>query len=105
MEHTKELLSIGLSALAPSPFNVRRHSVGQIEELAALIDDMRETADDYRDSEFCGACWDPTGRTLFVNMQSPGITFAITHITNMTVKKHTAIESRNASPVYLSRQK
>ncbi len=35
-------------------------------------------ADDYRDSEFCGACWDPTGRTLFVNMQSPGITFAIT---------------------------
>lgn len=38
MEHTKELLSIGLSALAPSPFNVRRHSVGQIEELAALID-------------------------------------------------------------------
>lgn len=38
MEHTKELISIGLSALAPSPFNVRRHSVGQIEELAALID-------------------------------------------------------------------
>jgi ParB family chromosome partitioning protein len=38
MEHTKELLSIGLSALSPSPFNVRRHSVGQIEELAALID-------------------------------------------------------------------
>ena len=38
MEHTKELLSIGLSALSPSPFNVRRHSVGQIEELAALIE-------------------------------------------------------------------
>ncbi len=38
MEHTKELLSIGLSALAPSSFNVRRHPVGQIEELAALID-------------------------------------------------------------------
>lgn len=33
---------------------------------------------DYRDSEFCGACWDPAGRTLFVNLQSPGITFAIT---------------------------
>jgi uncharacterized protein len=33
---------------------------------------------DYRDSEFCGACWDPTGRTLFVNVQTPGITFAIT---------------------------
>ena len=38
MEHTKELISIGFSALAPSPFNVRRHSVGQIEKLAALID-------------------------------------------------------------------
>lgn len=33
---------------------------------------------DYRDSEFCGACWDPTGRTLFVNIQTPGITLAIT---------------------------
>jgi len=33
---------------------------------------------DYRDSEFCGACWDPNGRTLFVNIQSPGITAAIT---------------------------
>ena len=38
MEHTKELLSIGLSALTPSPFNGRRHTVGQVEELAALID-------------------------------------------------------------------
>ncbi|HVI59911.1 MAG TPA: alkaline phosphatase PhoX [Luteimonas sp.] len=33
---------------------------------------------DYRDSEFTGACWDPHGRTLFVNVQTPGITFAIT---------------------------
>ncbi len=37
MEHTKELLSISLSNLVPSPYNVRRHSVGQVEELAALI--------------------------------------------------------------------
>lgn len=35
-------------------------------------------AGDYRSSEFCGACWDPSGRVLFVNMQSPGITYAIT---------------------------
>lgn len=34
-------------------------------------------ADDYRDSEFCGACFDKSGHTLFVNVQSPGITFAI----------------------------
>ena len=33
---------------------------------------------DYRSSEFCGACWDASGRTLFVNLQSPGITVAIT---------------------------
>lgn len=33
---------------------------------------------DYRENEFCGACWDPLGRTLFVNAQTPGITFAIT---------------------------
>ncbi len=32
---------------------------------------------DSRDNEFAGACFDPTGRTLFVNVQTPGITFAI----------------------------
>jgi len=34
-------------------------------------------AGDYRGSEFAGACFDPTGRVLFVSIQSPGITFAI----------------------------
>ena len=29
-------------------------------------------------SEFCGACFSPDGSTLFVNMQRPGITLAIT---------------------------
>lgn len=32
---------------------------------------------DYRNKEFCGACFDPSGRFLFVNVQTPGITFAI----------------------------
>lgn len=32
---------------------------------------------DYRGSEFCGACFDDKGLTLFVSLQSPGITFAI----------------------------
>jgi hypothetical protein len=31
----------------------------------------------YRESEFAGACWEPSGRVLFCNIQSPGITFAI----------------------------
>lgn len=35
-------------------------------------------AGDHRDSEFCGGCWDPSGNTLFVNIQSPGIALAIT---------------------------
>ena len=32
----------------------------------------------YRGSEFAGACWEPSGRVLFCNIQTPGITFAIT---------------------------
>jgi len=35
-------------------------------------------ADDYRRSEFAGACYSPDGQWLFVNIQSPGVTFAIT---------------------------
>jgi hypothetical protein len=33
---------------------------------------------DYRETEWAGATFDPSGRWLFVNLQSPGITFAIT---------------------------
>jgi len=33
---------------------------------------------DYRSSEWAGACFSPDGRTLFANLQTPGITFAIT---------------------------
>ncbi len=29
-------------------------------------------------SEFCGACFSPDGSTLFVNVQEPGVTYAIT---------------------------
>jgi secreted PhoX family phosphatase len=32
---------------------------------------------DYRDNEFAGACFDAKGHVMFVNMQAPGITFAI----------------------------
>jgi hypothetical protein len=31
-----------------------------------------------RDSEFCGACFDAKGLVLFLNQQSPGVTYAIT---------------------------
>jgi secreted PhoX family phosphatase len=33
---------------------------------------------DYRQSEWAGACYSPDGRWLFVNIQTPGVTFAIT---------------------------
>jgi len=34
-------------------------------------------AADHRGNEFAGCCFDPSGRYLFVNIQTPGITFAI----------------------------
>lgn len=33
---------------------------------------------DQRNTEWCGSCFAPDGRVLFVNLQGPGITFAIT---------------------------
>lgn len=58
------------------PFHLVKNNVelssGQI---AGADKDIPEG--DYRDSEFCGACWSPDGRTLFVNIQTPGITVAI----------------------------
>lgn len=35
---SKQMLSVPLSSLVPSRFNVRRHTAGQVEELAALIE-------------------------------------------------------------------
>jgi uncharacterized protein len=33
---------------------------------------------DYRGFEFAGACFEPAGRWLFANIQTPGLSFAIT---------------------------
>ena len=35
------------------------------------------TPGDYRGREFAGVCFEPKGKVMFVNMQSPGITYAI----------------------------
>lgn len=50
-----------------------------VELTSTQISDAGKTIveGDYRGTEFCGACWDPFGRTLFVNIQTPGITVAI----------------------------
>ena len=34
-------------------------------------------AGDYRQNEWAGACYSPDGKWLFVNIQTPGMTFAI----------------------------
>jgi hypothetical protein len=33
---------------------------------------------DFRQNEWAGVCFDQTGEWLFVNIQTPGVTFAIT---------------------------
>jgi secreted PhoX family phosphatase len=38
----------------------------------------RVRAGDYRRKEWAGACYSPDGKWLFVNIQKPGVTFAIT---------------------------
>ncbi len=45
---------------------------------AALPGRPSITPNDYRSSEWAGACFDPAGEYLYVNIQTPGVTFAIT---------------------------
>lgn len=47
-------------------------------DIAAMGRTGQIRAGDYRDDEFAGACFDPTGRTLYVNFFAPGFTAAIT---------------------------
>ena len=44
----------------------------------AVAGKRTDLAGDHRAHAFAGACFDPTGRYLFVNLPTPGITFAIT---------------------------
>jgi len=50
----------------------------RIEIAAAIPGKPAIAPGDYRSSEWAGACFDPTGRWLFANIQKPGVTFAIT---------------------------
>uniref|UniRef100_UPI001C303649 alkaline phosphatase PhoX n=1 Tax=Achromobacter sp. GbtcB20 TaxID=2824765 RepID=UPI001C303649 len=49
-------------------------SAAQLEGANKLV----TLSGDHRGNVFAGACFDPPGRYLFVNIQTPGITFAIT---------------------------
>lgn len=47
-------------------------------DIAAIGRTGQFAAGDYRGAEFAGSTFDPTGRVLYVNNYTPGITFAIT---------------------------
>ncbi|MFZ2508089.1 MAG: alkaline phosphatase PhoX, partial [Steroidobacteraceae bacterium] len=66
---------LGLTAEGESYTLAKNNLELQREQLFAAGKSV--AAGDYRDEEFAGACFDPAGEVLFVNIQVPGITFAI----------------------------
>lgn len=60
------------------PYIFAKNNVKLTAEQVASAGKVTTAAGDNRTQEFCGACFDPTGKYLFVNIQTPGITFAIT---------------------------
>ena len=66
---------IGLTARG-APYVFARNNV-MLDDTQLRAAGKRVPPRDYRAGEFAGACFDPRGRALFVNIQSPGITFAI----------------------------
>lgn len=48
------------------------------QNMVQLNGEVNGLQGDYRGSEWCGACFSPDGKWLFANLQSPGLTVAIT---------------------------
>ncbi len=67
---------LGLNAASEAYIFCKNNTVLTAAELTAAGKTV--AAGDYRGIEFAGACFDPSGRILFVNIQTPGITLAIT---------------------------
>jgi hypothetical protein len=63
---------IGLT-LTGNTFTFAKNNVQLASAYNAVI-----PAGDYRQNEWAGACYSPDGKWLFVNIQTPGVTFAIT---------------------------
>lgn len=61
----------GASVFARNNFNF---SAAQLQ----AVGKSSAAAGNHRNSEWCGACFSPDGRVLFVNLQGPGLTLAIT---------------------------
>jgi uncharacterized protein len=68
---------MGLSAEGDTYIFAKNNVVLSAAQLSAA-GKQTSLAGSHLGNEFCGACFDPTGRYLFVNIQTPGITFAIT---------------------------
>ena len=62
----------------------RRHRAGPdlgfqfAKNTVVLHGERNGISGSFAGSEFAGACYSPNGQWLFANVQSPGITFAIT---------------------------
>ncbi len=67
---------VGLT-LDGQTFTFAQNNVVLTEQQIALAG-KNVAPNDYRTQEFAGACYSPDGKWLFVNIQTPGITFAIT---------------------------
>ena len=71
-QHMKVLHDSGSSSVfARNNYNFTRAQLDAVGKPGAPAGNLRNT-------EWCGACFSSDGRVLFVNLQSPGITLAIT---------------------------
>jgi hypothetical protein len=66
---------LGLNAVGEAFIFGKHNTVLSAAQVGAAGKNV--AAGDYRGTEFAGACFDPTGRVLFVNIYRPGITVAI----------------------------
>jgi len=67
---------MGLTAEG-DPYIFAKNNVNLTPDEVDAAGKSANAAGDNRTQEFVGACFDPTGRYLFANIQTPGITFAI----------------------------
>ena len=68
---------MGLTAKGLAYIFAKNNLVFSDADLAAIGRTGQLSAGDYRGNEFAGGTFSPDGTTLFVNIQTPGITFAI----------------------------
>lgn len=68
---------MGITASGDS-YILAKNNVNLNPEQLSAAGKSTSAAGDHRTAELAGACFDPTGRTLFCNIYSPGITVAIT---------------------------